>query len=66
MSEDELRNLKRELRKAADVLRAVSSHLRARDEANAALHLADTVRYVPLTVRVESALEQIGIAVGDE
>ncbi len=47
----------RELDKAADALEAALRHLRAANEANAALHLATTVRPSPLTVAVETALE---------
>lgn len=48
----------RELDKAADALDAAAKHLRARNRADAALHMAETVRPSPLTVAVENAAEQ--------
>jgi hypothetical protein len=48
----------RELDKAADALEAAARHFRATNEANAALHLAETVRPSPLTSRVETAADE--------
>lgn len=48
----------RELDKAADALEAAGRHFRAVNEGNAALHLAETVRPSPLTVRVDTAAEE--------
>lgn len=54
----------RELDKAADALDAAAKHLRARNQSDAALHMAERVRPSPLTVAVENAAEQARKAAG--
>lgn len=49
----------RQIAKVKDVLEIAVRHHRARDEMNAALHLATTPRYSPLTVELETALETV-------
>lgn len=47
-----------DLEKLADALRNATKFLRARDEMNAVVHLAEHVRYSPLTSEVEAAYER--------
>lgn len=49
----------RDLTKMRDVLRVAVAHHRARDEMNASLHLAASVRYSPLTTELETILELV-------
>lgn len=48
-------DLRRELEKIADAVDAAARHFRAQAEADAALHMAATVRPNPLCVTVETA-----------
>lgn len=52
-------DLARELTKIADVLDAVDRHFVAQGAADAALHMAPTVRYNPLSVAVAAAKDDI-------
>jgi hypothetical protein len=49
----------RDLTKMSDVLKVAVAHHRARDEMNAALHLAGQTRYSPLTSELETVLELV-------
>lgn len=51
-------DLARELAKIGDAVDAATRHFAARDESNAALHMAP-VRPAPLTVAVQAAAEAI-------
>ena len=55
MTADEVR----ELEKVADALAAAHRFFLNRDTMNAAVHLAGSVRYSPLTSEVEAALEAV-------
>ncbi len=46
--------------KIFDALAKANSYFVKRDEMNAAIHLADTARYSPITSTVESAKERLG------
>lgn len=48
-----------DLTKIHDVLAVATRHHIARDEMNAALHLAPTARYSPLTSELASATERL-------
>lgn len=48
-----------DLEKVHDVLAAALRFHRARDESNAALHLAGQVRYSPLTSQLESEYDRL-------
>jgi hypothetical protein len=48
-----------DLEKVHDVLSVALRHHRARDESNAALHLAAQARYSPLTSQLESEYERL-------
>lgn len=49
-----------DLLKIFDALARANKYLVYRDEMNAAIHLADTTRYSPITSVVESAKERLG------
>ena len=53
-----------DLEKVLDVMRRVVEHHKARDESNAALHLASTVRYSPLTTELEAQTERLDSLLG--
>ena len=52
-------DLARELTKIGDTVAVAAKHFRSQAAADAALHMAGTVRPNPLTVAVEAALDSI-------
>lgn len=46
-------NRLRDLQKVYDVVKSVETHLNAKDEMNAALHMSSTVRPTPLAAAVK-------------
>ena len=59
MMPDGVKNLVRELEKIRDAVRAADLHFRAKDEMNAALHLAATVRSTPLAAEIAVARDSL-------
>lgn len=58
-TEDELRDIRRELGKVYDTVRRANDHFRAEGQMNAALHMSDTVRPAPLAAAMEVAQESL-------
>jgi hypothetical protein len=56
---DELTDMRRELDKAAETLKAVERHLARQSEANAALHCSEKVMYSPLHAKVAATIQGI-------
>lgn len=55
-----------DLEKISDVLHATTSFHKSRDEMNAVLHLAETVRYSPLTTRLDAECDRIDTILGEK
>jgi len=49
-----------DLEKIEDTLGVVHTFMQRRDEMNAAVHLAENVRYSPITSNVQASLERLG------
>jgi hypothetical protein len=60
------KDLVRELTKIHDVLIMVDRHLSSKDEMNAALHMAASVRSTPLSVAVRGAMEDLAAILGED
>ena len=53
-----------DLEKIQDALKGATTFFRRRDEMNAAVHQAETVRYSPLTSTTEAELDRVTALLG--
>lgn len=61
MADNATANLRRELAKAREALRATEVHLTHHAAMNAALHLSDNVMYSPLHAKVQATIHGIDL-----